>query len=586
MADKIRVLSDQTINQIAAGEVIESPASVVKELVENAIDAGATRLKIEILGGGFQWIKVSDDGLGMSGGDALLCLQRHATSKIARAEDLLALNTMGFRGEALASIAAISKMRLLTALENAPAIDVEIEGGKIMRSGPGARSRGTTIEVRSLFYNVPARKKFQKSPASSSAEITKMLTQLCFAHPEVGFELIQQNRLHFSLPPSSGEEMSILLKHRAQALLGTEYLPSCRDFVLKQTDYGGCGWIADPLFSRQNRSGQHLFINRRPVLCPAVAYAIRDAYGTRLGTGRHPIYLLHLTIAPHLVDVNVHPQKREVRLREESLLKASLQSAVHSAFGHVTTSTFKAEELSPFFTPPSSCGFFEELVLKEDVQAPETEALPLEHPLQYIGLHGRYVLVDALSMPSSLFQERDRSSLGVVWVDLPAAEARIHLDALMKKTADGVPLSQGLLFPISLSFSKAEAALLKAHIEMIQALGLQVRESGECAFIVEGIPPFMKEEEIPSIFVEIIGALQGLEVETPSYGEARMRHLAATLCRKVRFCRRFYSLEEAKRIVARLVKTDDPLHCPQGKKTLFHIREEEIEHRFTAKSSF
>jgi DNA mismatch repair protein MutL len=584
MVGKIRVLSDQTINQIAAGEVIENPASVVKELVENAIDAGATQLKIEILGGGFQWIKVSDDGWGMSREDAVLCLQRHATSKIALAEDLLVLNTMGFRGEALASIAAISKMRLLTALENAPAVDLEVEGGQIVHSSPAARSRGTTIEVRSLFYNVPARRKFQRSPASSSAEITKILTQISFAHPEIGFEFIQQNRLHFSLPASSGEDLLLLLKQRAHALLGAEYLPACRDFALKETHCEAHGWVADPLFSRQNRSGQYLFINRRPVLCPSVAYAIRDAYGTRLAAGRHPVYLLHLAIPPHLVDVNVHPQKKEVRLREELALKTSLQSAVNNAFGHISSTSLQTEGFSPLFTQPTQSNFFADLTLKEESETLQPEILPFEQPLRYIGLHGNYALIDALSMPPCVFQEQERTSLGVVWVDLPAAEARVQFEALVKKT-EGTPPSQGLLFPISLSFAKAEAALLKVHLETLQALGLQVRESGQCAFIVDGIPPFMKEEEIPSIFVEILGDVQGLEAESP-YGEVRMRRLAAALCRKVRFCRHLYSLEEARWIVASLMKTSDPLHCPQGKKTLFHIREEEIEHRFAAKVSF
>src|ERR1700722_17648934 len=195
MGNRIHLLSEQTINQIAAGEVIENPASVVKELIENGVDAGATHIRVEILSGGFQWIKISDDGSGMSPDEAVLSLQRHATSKIQNADDLFSLTTMGFRGEALASIAAISKMTLLTALESAPALRLEREGGKTIEGGPDVRARGTTIEVRSLFYNVPARKKFQKSAAASSAEITKVVTQLALAHPEVGFEFVQQNQV-------------------------------------------------------------------------------------------------------------------------------------------------------------------------------------------------------------------------------------------------------------------------------------------------------------------------------------------------------------------------------------------------------
>ena len=289
MHPQIRFLSELTINQIAAGEVIENPASVVKELIENAIDAGATHIKVDILAGGFQAIKVSDDGLGMSPEDAPLCLERHATSKIISSDDLFALTTMGFRGEALASIAAISKIRLLTAQEGKEAVDLEIEGGKILHTIPGARSRGTTMEVRSLFYNVPARKKFQKSPAASSAEITKVVTQLSLAHPDIGFELIQQGSSHFSLPVALRQDFLPLLKQRMEGVLSAEFIPSCRDLAFSESGYAGQGWIAEPHFSRHNRSGQFLFVNRRPVFCPAINYAIRDAYGTRLSTERHPV---------------------------------------------------------------------------------------------------------------------------------------------------------------------------------------------------------------------------------------------------------------------------------------------------------
>ncbi len=577
MSHKIRVLSDLTINQIAAGEVIENPASVVKELVENAIDAGSKHLKIEILAGGFQLIKISDDGSGMSPDDAILCLERHATSKIAQAEDLFDLKTMGFRGEALASIAAISKMRLLTALDNAPAVDVEIEGGKIIHVSPAARSRGTTIEVRSLFYNVPARKKFQKSPSACSAEITKILTQLALAHPEVGFDLLLQNRSHFSLPHSAGEDFLTLLKRRSEALLGAEFVPSCRDFALKERDFEGTGLVADPLFSRHNRSGQYLFVNRRPVFCPSISYSIRDAYGTRLNSDKHPVYLLHLSIPSSLVDVNVHPQKKEIRLREESMLKYALHAAVNAALGATEPPSFDTTGFSSFFTRTDYSGFSQDLTFKEEDEAPLVQELPFEKPIQLIGLHGRYLLIEAQSLPESLYK-----SPGVVWVDLAAAEARIEFDALMKRASE-CPVSQGLLLPASFHFSKAEAELLKVNLDSLQKLGLQVREAAESAFIIDAIPPFVNEGELQSILLEMIGELQGLEREM-TYGEAALRRLAAILSRKARFHRRFYSQQEAQLIVQKLMKTSDLLHCPQGKKTLFHIGEDEIENYFTAKS--
>jgi DNA mismatch repair protein MutL len=583
MACKIRILSDQTINRIAAGEVIENPASVIKELVENAIDAGASHITIESLAGGFQWIKISDDGFGMGPDDAVLCLERHATSKIADAADLFALTTMGFRGEALASIAAISKMTLLTALENMSAVHLEVAGGKIDHIGPGARSRGTTIEVRSLFYNVPARKKFQKSAAASSAEITKIVTQLALAHPEVGFEMIQQNHSQFSSPASSGEEFLSLLKKRAAVLLGEEFLRSSHPLEMNDGNYKASGLAADPLFSRHNRSGQYLFVNRRPVSCPSISYAVRDAYGTRLSTDRHPVYLLHLSIPPQLVDVNVHPQKKEIRLREESIVKYALHSAVNNALGIEESSSsgssfsvFPKRELSPFFADLRP-DFSQPLTLKEAREEPPRPEITFDTEINVIGLYRHYLLIDSedFSIPSD--------SPGIVWVDLFAAEARLHFETLIRN-AETFPLSQGLLIPLTLNFSRAEAHLLKAHLDSIQKFGMQIREIGETVFLIEAIPPFLEEAEARTVLEEMIGEFQGMEQEK-SLSEVRNRRLASCICRGVRLRKKHYTITEGRQLTKQLLRADDPFHCPQGKKTLFFVREEEIEHYFTRKTA-
>lgn len=587
MASKIRVLSDQTINQIAAGEVIENPASVVKELVENAIDAGASHITIEIFAGGFQGIKISDDGSGMSPDDAVLSLERHATSKIISADDLFSLATMGFRGEALASIAAISKMTLTTAVENAPAIVLEVEGGKISHVGPAARARGTTIEVRSLFYNVPARKKFQKSPASSSAEITKIVTQLALAHPEIGIELIQQNRSVFSLTSSSGEDFLTLLRRRASVLLSEEFLPFSHPLELKEGEYVGKGLIADPLYSRHNRSGQYIFVNRRPVFCLPVAYALRDAYGTRLSSDRHPVYLLHLSIPAARVDVNVHPQKKEIRLRDESMLKSALHTAVNAALGNKEAPVFSSSGVDfspmPAFSFQTAVDFTAPLSFKEDPGVQSEEEMDIATELNILGFHGRYLLVDAKSLPSFLFSDQERNSLGVVWFDLNAAEARLQFDSLMRDTEGHHPASQGLLLPATLSFARAEMQLLNANIETVQKLGLQMRPLGETVFLVESIPPYVEEGDVQKILEELISELQGLERDK-AQGEEKLRSLAACISRRARSRKRPYSLAEGRELVERLVRSKDPWHCPHGKLTLFHIREEEIENYFTAKT--
>ncbi len=575
MSSKIQILSEETINQIAAGEVIENPASVVKEMVENAVDAGASHISIEILSGGFQKIKVSDDGSGMSSDDALLCLKRHATSKITEAKDLFTLATMGFRGEALASIAAVSKLTMLSALENAPAICIETEGGVVTQSGPGARSRGTTIEVRSLFYNVPARKKFQKSSAASNAEITKIVTQLALAHPEVGFELIQQNRSLFSLPAGRGEDFLELLKNRAGVLLGMEFLKSSH--CLKDDgEHKMTGLIGSPLLTRHNRSGQYLFVNRRPVFCLALSYAVRDGYGTRLSTDRHPVYLLNISLPPELVDVNVHPQKKEIRLREESVVKYAVHSAIVQALG---TGDSTSSPSFTFHSDPDPFSFcegpsHESLVFRDEPQQILHPEMPFESELKIIGLYRHYLLIEAESFPRRFSFEP-----GVVWVDLHAVEARLQFDALIRSSESSAS-SQGLLIPAAYSCSRAEAQLLNTHLELLHKLGIHIREIGQTVFLVESIPPFLEEGEVNLAIEELIAELQGMEKEK-RLSEERHRRLAACLSRRVRSRKKNFHLAEANHLIKQLLQADDVLHCPQGKRTMVFIREREIEDDFT-----
>ncbi len=570
MASKIRILSEQTINQIAAGEVIEHPASVVKELIENAIDAGASRVTIEISAGGFQGIKISDDGSGMSADDAVLALERHATSKISSAADLFSIMTMGFRGEALASIAAIAKLRLVTALQDKPAVSLEIEGGKILEVEPAARQQGTTIEVRSLFFNVPARKKFQKSAATSSAEITKIVTQLALAHPEIGFELIQQNRTVFSLP-SSEDDLLTALKARANALLSEEFFSAFHLIEFKQDNIEGYGLIVDPARSRHNRSGQYLFINRRPVFCLPLMYAMRDAYGTRLSADRHPLYVLHLDIPPGRLDVNVHPQKKEIRLSDEAHLKHILHQKVNDALGGKQATDSQLHPSIPFsaFMEERSIDFTVPLCLKEEERAQPPE-IPLTMEINIVGFYGRFLLVEAATLP--LFA----SEKGIVWFDLAAVDSRLQFEQLLKR-AQTTPLSQGLLIPASLSFSRAETQMLTANLEIVEQLGIHLRPLHSTVFLVDAIPPFIEEGSVAKMIEEIIGELQGLEKES---GQTKLQHVAARLCQRVRSRKPPYNLGEARQMIEELMQAKDPYHCPQGHKTLRHIQEEELESYF------
>lgn len=374
-SSKIRVLNDHTINKIAAGEVIENPSSVVKELVENSLDAGAQNICVEIKEGGRQLIRITDDGCGMNGDDALLCLERHATSKIKEVEDIQDLVTMGFRGEALPSIAAISKFTLLTSHcdeeKKESGSFIIVEGGRILSHAPAPRSHGTTIEVKSLFFNVPVRRKFQKSPTYDAQEILKVLNLFALAYPSVRFELISDQKSLLKTPSASTAlTFHEQLERRLEPILGKEYASSLIPLKFQQDPYEMVGFIGLPTFHKPNRTGQHLFINQRLVTSPFIAAAIREGYGPMLPNQRYPVFILHLHMPGSLLDVNVHPQKKEVRLRQEYQLKEallqSIQAALRQEQSHFSPPLQEegalippfwapyASLLSPSFRPPST----------------------------------------------------------------------------------------------------------------------------------------------------------------------------------------------------------------------------------------
>ncbi|MEI8365598.1 MAG: DNA mismatch repair endonuclease MutL [Parachlamydiaceae bacterium] len=336
MSSKIRVLSEHTINKIAAGEVIENPSSVVKELVENSLDAGASVIDIEINGGGRQLIRISDNGCGMNADDALLCLERHATSKLRDDSDMHTLLTMGFRGEAIPSIASISKFNLLTCPQDAAKKDgtmVIVDGGKLLCCTPAVRSPGTTIEVKSLFFNVPGRKKFLKSPGFDANEIFKTVSLIALGHPAVTFHLISDGKTLLKTTPVPQGGFPEQMSARIISVLGDDFFGNSV-FVDEQSDEISVrGAIGLPGYTRHNRTGQYLFINKRAVMSPLVSFAVKEGFSTSIDSGRFPVFVLHLSLAGEWVDVNVHPQKREVRLRQEQMIKEMIVRAIRKALG-------------------------------------------------------------------------------------------------------------------------------------------------------------------------------------------------------------------------------------------------------------
>jgi DNA mismatch repair protein MutL len=351
--NRIQLLTEQVANQIAAGEVVERPASVVKELVENAIDAKARQITVEIRRGGRQLIRVSDDGAGMSRDDALLCLERHATSKIRSMDDLTVIRSLGFRGEALPSIASVSRFTLITcerAATNPEATEVQVQGGKLIDVRTVGHPPGTTVEVRQLFYNLPARRKFLRTEETERTHIQQVLTLAGLAHPEIGFMLRQEDRLLWQLPPMPASRPTVEgVRDRLRILLGAETamvpVDCLRDLPVHHAASSGddptpveppptlrvWGFVGAPGVSRSTRQDQHLFVNRRPVENRGLNYALLEGYHTALMKGRYPIACLFLEIDPAEVDANVHPAKREVRFRHEQAVRAAVSAAVRQA---------------------------------------------------------------------------------------------------------------------------------------------------------------------------------------------------------------------------------------------------------------
>ncbi len=478
---QIRVLAEETINKIAAGEVIENPASVVKELVENSIDAGARHLSIDVKGGGFQLIKISDDGCGMSSDDAVLCFERHATSKIIGIDDLPTLSSMGFRGEALASIASISRIDLVTALQDGGGVHIEIEGGKIRTVSPAPRKTGTTFEVRSLFYNVPARKKFQKQSSAAFSEIHKLVVSLALAHPEIGFELISNDQLILKVPSGETGTFLELLQKRLNDLFQNSFLRAKLPVQGAGRGYTLQGILGTPADHRVNRTGQHIFVNRRPIFSPQVARAVKEGFGERLSEDRYPVFVLHLTVPPSLLDVNVHPQKREVRFQEGDFIKTFVKSHVHEAFGGSPV----AVQERPSYSFPESRDSFEtwETALKFREEPREPSILTEQE--QVIGLFEHYLLLDGATVAGY--------KPGIVLVDLQKAQQQLIWNTLNNPTPE--TLAQGLLLPLGMELTSFEAQEFTHWQSELARYGFAVERSGKQNILVEAIPPFLDETD-------------------------------------------------------------------------------------------
>jgi DNA mismatch repair protein MutL len=663
--NRIRLLPDHVANQIAAGEVVERPASVVKELVENALDARATRITVEIQAGGRSLIRITDDGFGMSRDDALLSLERHATSKIQRAEDLAAIGTMGFRGEALPSIASVSRFTLTTReRDNASpeGTQILINGGKITEVKAAGCATGTTIEVRQLFFNLPARRKFLRSDETESAHIQHYVALAAMAFPAVAFTFIKDGRTVWQLPTvkSGGETSAQLtaLQERLRALHGGEDRLLPVDFtgdltvatepddsettepmfrerapvapapaVISKSQLRVWGFIGAPGVSRSTREDQHLFVNRRPVDNRTLNYALIEGYHTALMKGRYPLCCLFVEIDPALVDVNIHPSKREVKFHREFEVRRVVTNAVRQALlkfhSHPTPTGTAApapnpvasapqpapEPVLPKFElagpPPSApvpqhvsqralpMGFapaaksaaalpispapvpapLAQPATRNPLpaappSAPPTNAVPLlQVPLRLVGVIGKLYVV----------LESDR---GLVLLDQHAAHERILFEQMLTRVEQGGQApSQRLLLPETLELSVRDATFLRQQMDVLTRLGVSLREFGERTFLLDALPPFVKVGDARKFALELVDELKaaGEDVNSARLGE---HVVAKTVCRHAVKANDPLAGRELENLVEDLRRCAMPYTCPHGRPTLIEMNWRELERKF------
>lgn len=495
MRPTIQRLDDATINQIAAGEVVENGASIIKELIENSLDARATSIVVEIKAGGRQLIRVSDNGVGMGEEDALLAFERHATSKLRKIDDLENLDTMGFRGEALAAIGSISKVRLMTRpkknhredhREDSLGTLLEVNGGALLTSSKVPCDPGTTFEVKELFYNAPARKKFLKSPTQEIQEIQKTLIAISLGYPEVDFSLISDGTYLLQTLPQQESSFNKKLAARASEVLHQEVKEALQAIEYSEGGLSLKGLISPPTLHRQNRSGQYLFVNRRFVHSWAVSKAASEGYGSALPERRFPVFILHLDLPASDVDVNVHPQKKEVRFRQEALLKKMIRSAISRTWGILSPSTESFPKMefktASYFPPTLPLRTFKEEATQILLSSLETKQVP-----HILGIKAHYLLLE--ESPA-----KRETVPGLCLVDCKRGKERIAYESLLSSFTQKEMPSQGLLIPIEWHVSPPKSELIETHLAKMKALGFLLRRFTKTTWLIEAMPVGMGEE--------------------------------------------------------------------------------------------
>jgi len=578
---RIHPLPDQLISQIAAGEVVERPASVLKELVENSLDAGATRIEIQLEEGGVRLMRVSDDGSGIDAADLPLALARHATSKIASLDDLERVASYGFRGEALASIASVARVAVVSRSKGA-AHAMRLDNHSNVAE-PAALSGGTVIEVADLYFNTPARRKFLKTESTEYAHCIDVLQRMALANPAVAFTLAHNGLVKHRLAGSRAET-------RARAVLGDEFFAHVREVVASAGPLRLSGFAALPAYSRSGRDEQFFYVNGRFVRDKLLAHAAREAYTDILHGSRHPAYVLFLELDPAEVDVNVHPAKIEVRFRNSRGIHQFVFHALQKALAATISASAAAAGTAPHELPAYSAGAAYSpyttqatLGVRQETSdsylqfareafsgsRPEPVAINAseEAPLGYAiaQLHGVFVLA--------------QNAAGLVLVDMHAAHERILYERIKRQLDSGPPPKQPLLVPLLLSASAGEIATAEEHEQTLPLLGFEIAPAGPQQLAIRTVPALLAAGDLPALIRALLSDLK--EFPASRVIEARRNELLSTLaCHGAVRANRLLTLPEMNALLRDMEATERADQCNHGRPTWVQLSMNELDRLF------
>ncbi len=598
---RVQVLPIQLINQIAAGEVVERPSSVVKELVENCFDAGATAIDIDIEQGGTRRIRIRDDGCGILKEDLPLALSRHATSKIASFEDLERVASMGFRGEALPSISSVSRLTLISRVAEADcAWRVDVDGAeRDFDLQPDPHPLGTTVDVRDLFYNTPARRKFLKTEKTEFAHIESLIQKMALSRFDIGFSLSHNQKEIFQLPKATTETEQ---QQRVAGICGSVFLENSIKIDVASSGLQLAGWVGLPTFSRSQQDMQFFYVNGRLVRDKLIAHAVRQAFQDVLFHGRHPVFVLYLTLDPSLVDVNAHPAKLEVRFREGRLVHDFLFSALYRALAEIRPDHHTAKPIiqqKDIVHSGVSATYAESRAVNKPAYPtyqPSQSALPFQVE-ETIQAYGKLYSVSEQKQQHADQKHQDIPPLGyaiahlhniyilaetrngIILVDAHAAHERVVYERLKQQSQQGAVPSQPLLLPIKVNVSPAEADLAEQASEFFTELGFEVNRSGPETVVVRAIPALLGHKDIETLIRDVLADLaqHGLSNRMQDHGN----HILATVaCHSAIRAHRRLTIDEMNALLRDMEQTERSGQCNHGRPTWVELSKNELDKFF------